>query len=165
MGSSGLPCLTGFGGDQIAGRYQTFFVCQADGLAGLHGFVSGFESGDADDGADHEVGVGMGRDLYRTGRTMYDLNGLVEPGLLQPARETGRQHPRRGHDITCGRQRRACSKASSTLLPAAMLTTEKRSGKLSTMLSVLLADGAGRAEDGNTFHEGFSCINIPREVK
>src|SRR5208337_3874419 len=41
-------------------------------------------------------------------------------------------------DMTCGCQRRACSKASSTLLPAAMLTTENRSGKLSTMLSVLL---------------------------
>src|SRR5271166_4359525 len=40
--------------------------------------------------------------------------------------------------MTCGRQRRACSKASSTLLPAAMLPTEKRSGKLSTRLSVLL---------------------------
>src|SRR5271165_6778744 len=41
-------------------------------------------------------------------------------------------------DINWGRQRRACSKASSTLLPAAMATMEKRSGKLSTMLSVLL---------------------------
>src|SRR6516164_6830741 len=41
-------------------------------------------------------------------------------------------------ETTLGRQRRACSNASSMLPPAARLTTEKRSGKASTILRVLL---------------------------
>ena len=40
-------------------------------------------------------------------------------------------------ESSCGRQRRACSKANSTLLPAARVMTEKRSGKVSTILRVL----------------------------
>ena len=69
-GQQRLALAAGFGGDEIAGGDQAFLVGQADGLAGLDRFVGGFQSGDADDGADHEVGVGMGRDLHRAGRAV-----------------------------------------------------------------------------------------------
>ena len=60
-----LALAARFGGDEIAGGDQALLVGEADGLAGFDGFIGGFESGDADDGGDDEVGVGMGGDLDR----------------------------------------------------------------------------------------------------
>jgi hypothetical protein len=57
-----LALLAGFGGDEFAGGNETFFVGEADGLAGFHSFVSGFKSGDANDGADDEIHFGVGGD-------------------------------------------------------------------------------------------------------
>src|SRR3954465_7885799 len=54
-----LALLARFRGDELASGDQTFFIRQANGLPGLHGFVGGFESGNADDGADDEVDVRM----------------------------------------------------------------------------------------------------------
>ncbi len=61
-----LALAAGFGGDQFSGGDQAFFVGKPDGLAGAHGFVGSFESGDADDGADHEIGF---RDEWRRVRS------------------------------------------------------------------------------------------------
>ncbi len=61
-GEKRLALAAGFGGDEFSGGDQAFFVGQADGFAGPDGFVGGFESGDADDGADYEIGVGMSGD-------------------------------------------------------------------------------------------------------
>ncbi len=66
-GQQRLALAARFGGDQIARGDQALLVGQADGLAGFDGFVGGFQSGNADDGADHEVGVGMSGDLHRAG--------------------------------------------------------------------------------------------------
>src|SRR5271167_355 len=76
-------------------------------------------------------------------------------------------------EITCGCQRRACSKASFTLFPAAMLITEKRSGKLSTMLSVLLPMEpveprmAMRFIKGSAYQDsaGGEVVRIARDVE
>ena len=51
-----------------------------------------------------------------------------------------------------GRQRTACAKASSTFEPAAKAMGRKRSGKRLADAEGALADGAGRAEDGNLLH-------------
>ena len=59
----GLASFASGGGDEFAGGNQTFFVGEADGLSGFDGFVSSFEPGDADDGADYEIDVGMGGDF------------------------------------------------------------------------------------------------------
>ena len=74
MGSSGLPWRRGFGGDELSGGDQAFFVGQAHALAGADGFVGGFEAGDADDGADYEIGFGMGGYFYGSGGAVDDFD-------------------------------------------------------------------------------------------
>ena len=66
-GQQRFALAASLGGDQFSGRNQAFLVGQADGLSGPDRFVSGFEAGDADDGADHEVGLGVGGDLHGSG--------------------------------------------------------------------------------------------------
>ena len=137
-GQQRLALAARLGRDQIAGGDQAFLVRQADGLAGFDGFVGGFQSGDAHDSADHEVGIGMGGDFHRAGRAMQDFNFAVETGVLQPCLKAGRRLRRlpskESRDASGAparrRDRRCC--------PPPLTTTEKRSGKLSTMLSVLL---------------------------
>ena len=83
MGSRRLALAARFGGDEVAGGDHAFLVGEADGLAGLDGLVGGFESGDADDGADHEVGVRMRRDFHGAGRAVEDFDVAAQASLLQ----------------------------------------------------------------------------------
>ena len=48
-GKQRFRLLAGFGGDELSGGDQTFFVGEPEGLAGFHRFVGGFQAGDADD--------------------------------------------------------------------------------------------------------------------
>src|ERR1700751_5104256 len=61
-GEERFTLAAGFCGDQFSGSDQALFVGEADGFSGANGFVGGFESGDANDGGDYEIGVGMGGD-------------------------------------------------------------------------------------------------------
>ena len=64
----------GFGGDEFSRGNQAFFVGESNRLAGAHGFVGGFESGHADDGADHEIYFRMGGDLDGSCRAVNDFD-------------------------------------------------------------------------------------------
>ena len=66
-GQERLALAARLGGDELSGGDQAFFVGEADGFSGANGFVGGFESGDADDGGDYEIGVGMGGDADGAG--------------------------------------------------------------------------------------------------
>ena len=65
-----------FGGDEFAGDDETFFVGETDGFAGTNGFVGGFESGDADDGADDEIDVGMRGNADGAFGAVQDFDGV-----------------------------------------------------------------------------------------
>ncbi len=151
MGSSGLALLAGFGGDQIAGGNEAFLVRQADGLAGFDRFIRGFQSGNADDGADHEISVGMGGDLYRPSRSVHDVNGAAQSGLVQPVVEL----------IGCigGRHRQNLWTPTPCLFEGEINVIASRHtddgeavGKALDDAERALADGTSRAEDGDAFH-------------
>src|SRR3954453_15764148 len=76
-GKQRFALLERFGGDQFAGSDQTFFVRQADGLACSDCFVSGFESGHANDGTDHKINFWMSGNAYRAGAAVQDFDGCV----------------------------------------------------------------------------------------
>ena len=76
----------GFGGDQFARRDQAFLVGQPNGLAGLDGFVSGFESGHADNGADHKINVGMSSHIDGSGGAVYDFDIPFVPEVCKRER-------------------------------------------------------------------------------
>ena len=83
----------GGGDDEVAGGDEAFFVGESDGLAGLHGGVGGFESGDADDGGDDEIDVGMGGDGNGAKRAVDDLdvgNALGFEPKFQSSRRAAR---------------------------------------------------------------------------
>jgi hypothetical protein len=65
-GQQRFALTAGFGGNQLTGGDQALFISQANGLARAHGFVSGFESGYAHNGADDEIGFRVSRDLHRS---------------------------------------------------------------------------------------------------
>ncbi len=142
----------GFGGDQVACGYETFLVRQSDGLAGFDRFVSGFQSGDTYDGADHEIGVGMGRDPYRSSRSVHDVNGAAQSGLVQPVAEL--------IGGIGGRHRQDLWAPASCLLKSEFDVVAGRHadhgeavGKALDDAEGALADGTSGAEDGDAFHE------------
>src|SRR5208282_96349 len=61
-GEQRLALPARLGCDEFAGYDETFFIGEAYGLAGAHGFVSRLQAGDADDGADYEIDFGVGGD-------------------------------------------------------------------------------------------------------
>ena len=48
-----------FGGDQFSGGHQALFIGEAERFACLDCLIRGFQSGDAHDRADNEIGFGM----------------------------------------------------------------------------------------------------------
>src|SRR4029077_4948535 len=76
-----LPCLRG---DQFSGRNHAFLIGQSDRLPRPDGFVSGFQAGYTDDGANHKISFRAGRYPYRSLCSVNDLDFLetrnFEPG-------------------------------------------------------------------------------------
>ena len=99
-------------GDQFSGRDQAFFIGQADGLAGLDGFVGGFQPRHADDGADHEIDFRMSRYPDRSRCSVNDFD--LAAGVLRWARRISASISV-ATEITLGFQRRVCSKAARHL--------------------------------------------------
>ena len=66
-------------GNQLSGGDQAFLVGYPDSLSGFDGFVSGFESRDADDGADHEIEILMRCDMHEARRAENHVN-VVDSG-------------------------------------------------------------------------------------
>jgi len=58
-GEERLALTACFGGNEIPRRDQTFLIGESDCFAGFDTLLGRFQSGDADNGADDEVGVGM----------------------------------------------------------------------------------------------------------
>jgi hypothetical protein len=81
-GEKRLALAARLGGDELSGGDQAFFVGEADGLSGAHGFVGGFESSDTDDGRDYEIGVGMGGNADSAGGAV-DYFDAGDSGFLQ----------------------------------------------------------------------------------
>ena len=79
-----LALTAGFGGDQFSGGDQTLFVGESDRFSRAYGFVSGFESGHADDGADHEICFGVGGDSYSSSRAVNDFD-FADARSFQPS--------------------------------------------------------------------------------
>ncbi len=73
-GQKRLALAAGLGGDQFSRGDKTFFVRQANGFSGAHGFVGGFESGHAYDGADYEIRFGMGGHAHASGGAVGDFD-------------------------------------------------------------------------------------------
>src|SRR5579863_6840525 len=81
-GEKWLALAAGFGGDELSGSDQAFFVGEADGFSGADGLVGGFEAGNAHDGGDYEIGVGMGGDADGSGGAVEDFDA-GDAGFLQ----------------------------------------------------------------------------------
>ncbi len=73
-GQEGYVVGAGGGDDEVAGGDEAFLVGEADGLAGEDGGVGGFEAGDADDGGDDEVDVGVRGDGDGAGGAVEDFD-------------------------------------------------------------------------------------------
>ena len=73
-GEKRLALAAGFGGDELSGGDQAFFVGEADGFSGADGFVGGLESGNADDGGDYKISVGMSGDVDGAGCAVSDFD-------------------------------------------------------------------------------------------
>jgi hypothetical protein len=58
-GQDGHVALAGGGGEDFAGGHHALLVGQTDGFAGQDGSMRGFEAGNAYDGGDHKIGIGM----------------------------------------------------------------------------------------------------------
>ena len=122
-GQDGHVALAGGGGEDFAGRHHALLVGQADRLAGKDGRVGGFKAGDADDGRDHKVGFGQGGAGDRACGAVDNLDA-GDAGCSAGARRAAPASSSVASETTCGRQRTACAKASSTLRPAASAATE-----------------------------------------
>ena len=151
-----LALAVGFGRDQFSGDDQTFLVGQAHGLSGLDGLVGGFESGDAYDGADDEIDLGMGRHADRAGGAVYDLD-LWETGCSESGSERiGVGFVGDGDDPRLPAQRLLQSQFSvfasgeSRDLEAVGITLDHAQSAAS--------DGAGRTQDGDAFHAGMLSL-------
>ena len=67
IGSSGNSLRTCRCDENLSGCHHGLFVGEADRFSCLDGSVGCFQSGDADDGGDHEVGLGHRGHPYSTG--------------------------------------------------------------------------------------------------
>src|ERR1700690_161328 len=84
--TSSLPPRLGC--DEFAGHHQAFLVGQPHGLPGFDRLVGSFKAGDADDGADDEIDLGMGGDADGTSRTVEDFNLRSSIGVeFRPQRD------------------------------------------------------------------------------
>ena len=76
-GQQWFALLAGFGGNQLARHHQAFLVGEAHGFSGAHRFVGCLQAGDADDGADHEIHLGMRGYTNRARRAMHDFDFIA----------------------------------------------------------------------------------------
>ncbi len=118
-GEEGDVAVAGGGDDEVAGGDEALLVGEADGLAGLDGGVGGFEAGDADDGGDDEVDVGVGGDGDGSGGAVDDFDVWLMPAARRRSAKGWRPAASVAREMSCGRQRLAWAKAASRLEPAA----------------------------------------------
>jgi hypothetical protein len=135
------------GGKDFSGGDHGFFVGEADSLAGFDGCVGGFESGDADDGGDDEVGFGEGGGGDRAFGAPDDFN-LREAF----AAETG---VKVGGELFCSEGDEAGTPAEALLEGDVEIAAggERDDGEAVGIAlddaQSALTDGAGRSQDGN----------------
>ena len=154
-GQQRLALLVRLGDDQVASRDQALFVGDPDGLAGLDGFVGGFQSGDADDGADHEIGVGMGRDLHRARRAVRRLRSACpRPTFFSlSCRWSADSCRRHGDDL--GMPSPRLLEGQIDVASGGQADHREAVGEGLDDLQRALADGSGGPEDGDAFHGGL----------
>src|SRR5208337_2602390 len=151
---------------QIARGHEEFLVSQADRLAGFNGLVSGFESSDANDGADHEIHFWMSGHLHRASRAVNHLDVVAQPRFLEPVLQMlsslGQRHR---HDL---RAPPACLlEGEFHVVASGHAHYRKALGEALNNAERAPADGAGRAEDGDSFHCEFGKLvynHHPAEV-
>src|ERR1700674_1809505 len=73
-GQERLTLAASFCGDELSGYNKTLFVGEADRLTGADSFVGCLEAGDAHDGADYEIDVGMSGNADGAGGAVDDLD-------------------------------------------------------------------------------------------
>ena len=158
-GQQRLALSAGLGRDQVAGGDQTFLVGQADRLAGLDRFVSGLESGDTDDGADHKIGVGMSRDPDRSSRPVHHFDRASQSSLVQFVLNLA--------GGVGGRHRQDLRTPAPRLLEGELDVVARCHGdhgepvgKALDNVERALADGTRGAEDGDSLHEVISVSQL-----
>ncbi len=162
-GQDGHVALAGGGGEDFAGGDHALLVGEADGLAGEDGGVRGFETGDADDGGDDEVGFGR---AWRRRRCRRSHGRSSTPGMPASRRRRGKLGGKffggEGDDL------RAPANGLREGLVDVAAGGEGGDGiALGELLDDgegALADGAGGTEDGESFQSGLEPARWPEKV-
>lgn len=149
-GQERLALAAGFGGDEFAGHNQTFLIGQADGFASFDGLESGFEAGDADDGADDEIDIGMGGDADGSGCAVEDFGAGQSGGAKFSAEGVGRGFAGYGDDLGLPAQSLIADRLE--IVAGGQRSHLKAVGIGFNNAESAAADGAGRTKDGDTFH-------------
>jgi hypothetical protein len=135
------------GHDELAGEHEDFLRGEREILAGGERGERGSQAGGADDGDEHDVGLGQLREFDQPGEPAVDS----VPAGNAPGR------PRRGEAAssntpTCGTPNwRAMAASFSQLARAAMPTSSSLSRMRGDHAQGVFADGAGGAEEDDAF--------------
>ncbi len=147
---------TGGGGEEFAGGDHGLLVGEADGFSCEDGGVGGFEPGNADDGRDDEIDLREGGHADGSGGAVDDFDAGDAGGFEAGGEVSGEFFGRHGDD---GR-----APAAGLLEGEVEVAASGERGNGETLGEAFddaegaLADGTGRAEDGNVLqrHELFS---------
>ena len=152
MGSSGLPWRRASVMMRSPAATTHSLFARPTVLPALHGFVGGFQSGDADNGADHEVGIGMGGDFHRAGGAVHDFDGVAEAGILQLVVRAGRRASADRHRDSLRMPAARLLEGQLDIVAGSQADDGEAVGESFNDVEGALADGAGGAEDGDAFH-------------
>ena len=140
----------GFSGEQLSSGHHALLIGQADSFPGFHGFVGGLQAGHADDGADHEVHLGMGGDAHRAGGAV-DHFDVLQVVSCQAGPQFG--------GIAFGGHGDDSRTPAPGLLPGGFQISARGQAHDSKAVRIGLhdgeraaPDGAGRAKDGEGSH-------------
>ena len=147
------------GGNQFAGGHQAFLVGQPDLLARLHRLVGGFQPGHADNCADHEIDLRVGRHGHGSSRAPHHL-GLARTGVAQPLPQSLRR-------ILAGHREQLRTPAQR-LFKGELQIRARGQGRNRKALRITFDDfeGAatnrtGRAQNCDSFHHDTYQFNPP----
>jgi len=149
-GQQGLGLTAGFGGDELAGDDQAFLIGQSHRFAGFDRFVGGFESGDADDGADHEIDIGLGCDADGSCGAMNNFGFGESGGAKFPTQGVGVGFVSDRDDL--GPVAKALVVNSINVVACCERGDLEAVGIAFDDAEGAASDGAGGTQDGDAFH-------------
>ena len=150
MGRRGLPWRRASAVINSPAATRHSLLASPTVLPDLHRLVGGFESGHADDRADHEIHIGMSGHPHRSGWAMHDFN-ILHSCSLQPGVQNFR--------IDCGRNGNNPGLPAPDLLEGSFHIAPRGQGNHLEALGISFdhaertaPDRARGSQDGNAFH-------------